>query len=142
VQALEGAERDMAEVACTAFARRLGALLRAQGNLDESQNVLHAALTRASPGDATRALLLEQVALGLRAAGDYKAADRLLMEALRAADAAGDRELVDRLKPSGTRPQAANAGPQPDPTPRRSDFRVKDSQHPPMDDAVPGRKSH
>ena len=139
-QALEGPERDMAEVACTAFARRLGALLRDQGKLDESQKVLHAALTRAAPGDATRALLLEQVALCIRAAGDFKAADRLLMEAILAADAAGDRELVDRLKLSGTRPLASNADPQPDPTPRRSDFRVKDNQRPPVDDAVPGLK--
>jgi serine/threonine-protein kinase len=139
-QALEGPERAMAEVACTAFARRLGALLRAQGKLAEAQKVLHAALTRGSPGDATRALLLEQVALCLRAAGDFKAADACLIEALRAAGAAGDRELVDRLKRSGTRPLASNSDPQPDPTPRRSDFRVKDSQRPPLDDAVPGLK--
>jgi serine/threonine-protein kinase len=80
------------------FGRRLGIVLRNMGRLEESEREIERALQCVHGDDMIRARLLAELAETRAERGKATEAEACRLEALRIASAAGDRELIARLR--------------------------------------------
>jgi serine/threonine protein kinase len=121
---LEAGDLELGGAALTVFGRKLGAVLRDAGRLDESERVLRSALEQTEPDEAGRAHVLAELSTTLGERGRVGDAEACRMEALRIAGTAGDRELTARLRrlaqslalAVGAHGAAGTAGPRAEPS--------------------------
>lgn len=95
---LEAGDIELGGAALTVFGRKLGAVLRDVGRLDESERVLRSALEQTEPDETGRAHVLAELSTTLAERGRVGDAEACRLEALRIAGTAGDRELTARLR--------------------------------------------
>jgi serine/threonine protein kinase len=134
---LEAGDIELGSAALTVFGRKLGAVLRDVGRLDESERVLRSALEHTEPNEAGRGHVLAELSTTLAERGRVGDAEACRVEALRIASTAGDRDLTARLRrlaqslalavgAYGARAATAQeAEPKGDPIPRSSEWRFK-----------------
>jgi serine/threonine-protein kinase len=94
----EAGDLEIGAAASTVFGRKLGALMRDMGRLEDSERVLRTALGHTEPEEASRARVLAELAATLAERGRVGAAEGYRVEALRIAAAGRDRELTARLR--------------------------------------------
>jgi serine/threonine-protein kinase len=95
---LVAGEREAAGTALVVFGRKLGAVMRHLGRLDESEEALKTALEFADEQDTVRARVLVELVATLGDAGRVTEAEAYRLEALRIATRQSDRELTARLR--------------------------------------------
>jgi tetratricopeptide (TPR) repeat protein len=129
---LEAGDIELGSAALTVFGRKLGAVLRDLGRLDESERVLRSTLEQTEPDEVGRAHVLAELSTTLAERGRVGDAEACRIEALRIAGPAGDRDLIVRLRrlaQSLALAVGANGGTvqkkDPTPAPRSSEWRFK-----------------
>lgn len=95
---LDAGETVVGGALLTAFGRRLGAILRDMGRLEESELEVERALEHAPRDDISRARLLTELAETRAERGRAREAEAGRIEALRIASQANDPELIARLR--------------------------------------------
>ncbi len=138
---LDAAEPELGQAALMVFGRRLGALLRDAGRLEESERMLRSSLAQSEAEELGRGRILAELVATLVERGSIAAAEAFRIEALRIANAHGDRELLARLRRLAqslalslvTRGAVAPSEGSGTPPPRRSEWRFKPDIEPPED---------
>jgi len=97
VQGMRG-ETDTASAALSVFGRKLATALVAAARFDEAHGVLDEILDGATPKDATRAAVLDQLATVSELRGRTEDTDRYRNEALEIAERLGDKKLALKLR--------------------------------------------
>ncbi len=94
----DAGENEVGGAVLTAFGRRMGVVLRDLGRLEESLRALKGALTYSLPEELSRARILTELVATHADLGRPADAEVCRVEALRIANAEGDRDLILRLR--------------------------------------------